>query len=422
MKINKGIFLPCFIAAMLLLPSASKLMGTGLLFLLFPIAIILLSIVEKQNLFKQMYKESIIAYASFFLLSIIGLILKLIGVLKNPQYGYGEFLVVISMIMMCFALKDQVNWERWYFDIMLYAGGLILVLYFVNTAIAHDMIPLWESGTSDIYYINMVAFLVMLVAAGQFAVTSVWEKNAEICASLMAQAAENDVSLFVLPEALLARDDHDADLSVKSAQLLEGEFLGRLRRESKRNMMTTILTIHVPSTPGRAWNMLVALQAGNIVARYAKLHLYDAFAIQESRRVDAGNEIAPLLEVEGMKVGLMICYDLRFPELALAQALQGAEILVLPAAWVRGPLKEHHWSTLLAARALDTTCYMVAAGECGNKNIGQSRIIDPFGVTIAAASEMPALIMAEVTPERVRQVRAQLPVLNNRRFAPPQLL
>ena len=248
----------------------------------------------------------------------------------------------------------------------------------------------------------------MLVAAGQFAVTSVWEKNAEICASLMAQAAENDVSLFVLPEALLARDDHDADLSVKSAQLLEGEFLGRLRRESKRNMMTTILTIHVPSTPGRAWNMLVAL--------------YDAFAIQESRRVDAGNEIAPLLEVEGMKVGLMTCYDLRFPELALAQALQGAEILVLPAAWVRGPLKEHHWSTLLAARALDTTCYMVAAGECGNKNIGQSRIIDPFGVTIAAASEMPALIMAEVTPERVRQVRAQLPVLNNRRFAPPQLL
>ena len=91
----------------------------------------------------------------------------------------------------------------------------------------------------------------MLVAAGQFAVTSVWEKNVEICASLMAQAAENDVSLFVLPEALLARDDHDADLSVKSAQLLEGEFLGRLRRESKRNMLTTILTIHVPSTPGR---------------------------------------------------------------------------------------------------------------------------------------------------------------------------
>ncbi|HCO8214537.1 TPA: hydrolase, partial [Escherichia fergusonii] len=115
-------------------------------------------------------------------------------------------------------------------------------------------------------------------------------------------------------------------------------------------------------------------------------------------------------------------YDLRFPELALAHALQGAEILVLPAAWVRGALKEHHWSTLLAARALDTTCYMVAAGECGTRNIGQSRIIDPFGVTLAAAAEIPALIIADISAERVRQVRAQLPVLANRRFAPPQLL
>ena len=71
---------------------------------------------------------------------------------------------------------------------------------------------------------------------------------------------------------------------------------------------------------------------------------------------------------------------------------------------------------------LDTTCYMIAAGECGNKNIGQSRIIDPLGVTISAAADVPTLIMAEITAERIRQVRAQLPVLCNRRFVPPQLL
>lgn len=122
-----------------------------------------------------------------------------------------------------------------------------------------------------------------------------------------------------------------------------------------------------------------------------------------------------------MNVGLMTCYDLRFPELALALALQGAEILVLPAAWVRGPLKEHHWATLLAARALDTTCYLVAAGECGNRNIGQSRIVDPQGVTIAAAGEAPQLICAEVSADRLSQTRAKLPVLRNRRFAPPRL-
>lgn len=75
--------------------------------------------------------------------------------------------------------------------------------------------------------------------------------------------------------------------------------------------------------PGRAVNTLVALREGRIIAHYGKLHLYDAFNMQESARVDAGHEIAPLIDVDGMKVGLMTCYDLRFPELALSLALQG---------------------------------------------------------------------------------------------------
>ncbi len=186
-------------------------------------------------------------------------------------------------------------------------------------------------------------------------------------------------------------------------------------------MMTTILTIHVPSTPGRAWNMLVALQAGNIVARYAKLHLYDAFAIQESRRVDAGNEIAPLLEVEGMKVGLMTCYDLRFPELALAQALQGAEILVIPAAWVRGPLK-----SITGQRCLPLVRWIPPVIWWRRGSAEQKYRSKPDYRSLwrhhCGSVRNACTIMAEVTPERVRQVRAQLPVLNNRRFAPPQLL
>lgn len=262
----------------------------------------------------------------------------------------------------------------------------------------------------------------MYVAVGQFAVTPDWNENAEKCVSLMHQAKQKGASLLVLPEALLARDDGDPDLSVKSAQTLEGAFLKRLLAESVGNTLTTILTVHIPSSPGRAVNTLMAIREGAIVASYAKLHLYDAFSVQESRLVDPGSVIPPLIEVEGFKIGLMTCYDIRFPELALNLALQGAEVLVLPAAWVKGPLKEHHWATLLAARALDTTCYVVAAGECGNKNIGQSRVVDPLGVTVAAAAETPALLLTEIISARIALARQQLPVLRNRRFAPPQLM
>ncbi|MEE9685723.1 deaminated glutathione amidase [Lelliottia amnigena] len=262
----------------------------------------------------------------------------------------------------------------------------------------------------------------MIVAVGQFAVTADWHENARLCVELMAQSARQGAAMLVLPEALLARDDNDPDLSVKSAQPLDGGFLTLLLAESKSNRLTTILTVHVPTIQGRAENTLVVLREGKIIAHYAKLHLYDAFNVQESRLVDPGNQVPPLIEIDGIRFGLMTCYDLRFPEMALSLAIAGADALVLPAAWVKGPLKEHHWATLLTARALDTTCYVVASGECGNKNIGQSRVVDPLGVTIAAAGESPALLMAEIDRERIALARRQLPVLRNRRFAPPQLL
>lgn len=261
----------------------------------------------------------------------------------------------------------------------------------------------------------------MLVAAGQFRVTPDWETNARTCVEMMQQAALQGARLLVLPEALLARDDNDPDLSVTSAQSLTGGFLRLLLAESRNNDLATALTIHVPTTEGRAANTLVVLRCGEIVAQYQKLHLYDAFNVQESRRVDAGEILPPLVEVDGVKVGLMTCYDLRFPEMALALALRGAQVLVLPTAWVRGPLKEHHWSTLLAARALDATCYVVAAGECGNKNIGQSRIVDPLGVTLAGAGNDKQLIFSDISAEHLQQVRQKLPVLQHRRFAPPQI-
>ncbi|MGB7801049.1 deaminated glutathione amidase [Buttiauxella sp.] len=262
----------------------------------------------------------------------------------------------------------------------------------------------------------------MKVAVGQFAVSKDWQENVQTCLGFMEQANNAAANLLVLPEALLARDDNDPDLSVKSAQTVHEAYIEPLCEQSRHNQLTTILTLHIKTTAGRAANTLLAIRGGEVIARYQKLHLYDAFNVQESRLVDAGESLPPLIDVAGFKVGLMTCYDVRFPEMALSLALAGAEVLVLPAAWLRGPNKEMHWSTLLAARALDTTCYVVAAGECGNKNIGHSQVVDPLGVVVAAANKRKALIYAELESQHLDEVRAMLPVLKNRRFVSPQLM
>lgn len=261
----------------------------------------------------------------------------------------------------------------------------------------------------------------MKVAAGQFAVRREWQENAAICIGLMMDAAREGARLLVLPEAVLARDNSDPDWGVRSAQPLDGPFVSQLLAASRQNTLTTILTLHVPDGEGRVFNVLIAISNGQIIARYNKLHLYDAFAMQESRNVSAGDELPPLLDIDGIRVGLMTCYDLRFPEMARRLVLDGASLLVLPAAWVRGPHKEMHWDVLVTARALENTCYVVAVGECGPRNIGNSLVVDPLGMAIARAAEVPALLTAEVDPQRIAAVRQALPVLENRHFCRPEL-
>ena len=259
------------------------------------------------------------------------------------------------------------------------------------------------------------------VAAGQFAVGPRWEENVQACLDLMARAAAGGAHLLVLPEGILARDAEDPDLPSKAAQPLDGPFVTRLREASRGSSLTLITTVHVPAGDGRAWNTLVVLRDGELLAQYRKLHLYDAFLDRESEHVTPGDEVPPLVEVAGLKVGLMTCYDVRFPELARRLVLDGADVLVLPAAWVRGPLKEMHWEVLVTARALENTAYVVAVGECGLRNIGCSMVVDPLGVAIARAAEGPALCFADLDPDRLAYARAALPVLKNRRFTRPEL-
>lgn len=261
----------------------------------------------------------------------------------------------------------------------------------------------------------------MRVALGQFAVSREWQQNASTCVDLMAKATTANADLLVLPEGILARDIADPDIVQRSAQALDGPFMQQLLAANAGSNLTVMTCIHVPAMDGLIWNIQIAIRNGKLITQYKKLHLYDAFAVKESENVMPGNTVPELIEVAGFKIGLMTCYDVRFPELARHLALDGAQVLVLPAAWVKGPLKEEHWELMVKARALENTCYVVAVGECGERNIGKSMVIDPLGVAIVSAAEGPSLMFAEIEQSRLNYAREILPVLANRRFKKPEL-
>ena len=261
----------------------------------------------------------------------------------------------------------------------------------------------------------------MKVALGQFAVSKEWQENADTCVRLMQEAKAGGADLLVLPEGILARDITDPKIVLKTAQPLDGPFMTQLLEASRGSELTVMMCVHVPTGGDRVHNNLVGIRNGAIVSQYLKLHLYDAFNAKESTNVQPGDEIPSLIELCGLKLGVMTCYDLRFPELARRHAVDGADVLILPAAWVKGLGKEAHWEVLVTARALENTCYMVAVGECGERNIGASMVVDPLGVAIVRAGEAPTLIFCDIDPERIKHARAVLPVLANRRFARPEL-
>jgi predicted amidohydrolase len=256
----------------------------------------------------------------------------------------------------------------------------------------------------------------MRIAVGQLAASEDWRRNLDTCTALIEQAGAGGADLLVLPEGVLARFTDDFSRLRTAAQPLTGPFVTALTAATAGGAMTVVAGVHEPAPDGRAYNTLVALRDGRQVAAYRKLHLYDAFGSAESDNVVPADGPLVTLDVAGLTVGLMTCYDVRFPELARLLTLAGAQVLVLPAAWVKGPHKERHWELMLAARALENTVYVVGAGECGPRNIGHSMVVDPLGVVVARLGEAPGLLWADADPARVADARNRLPVLANRRF------
>lgn len=260
----------------------------------------------------------------------------------------------------------------------------------------------------------------MKIAVGQMNVAADREKNLATVLEFAKQSIAAGARLLVLPEGIIARDPDDSGFAAANAEPIDGYFVNRLRGISAEFGIALACSVHVKSD-GLVKNVFLAIDGGEIVNSYEKLHPFDAFKSKESDSVTPGETEPEVFELDGVKFGGIICYDVRFPELSISLALRGAEVILCPAAWVAGPLKEQHWAAVVTARALDTTSYVIGCGEISKRNVGRSLVVDPLGVTIAGAGVTPTVFTVEVSPAVVAKARMTLPVLENRRFAVAKL-
>lgn len=171
-----------------------------------------------------------------------------------------------------------------------------------------------------------------------------------------------------------------------------------------------------PADRLRPYNTAVVTDSlGRRRASYRKTHLYDAIGERESNRMTAGSEPAPVVETPFCRLGVAICYDLRFPEVARRLALEGAELILYPSAWVAGPQKVEQWRTLLAARAIENECFVAGLSRTGDGRCGNSLVVGPLGETLATAGTEERLLTCAIDTSEIASARARMPVFEHRR-------
>jgi predicted amidohydrolase len=261
------------------------------------------------------------------------------------------------------------------------------------------------------------------IAVAQFAPGDDEAKNLDTIRRLAEEAASRGALLVVFPEySSYFTPDLGPDWP-EHAQTLHGPFvraLAEIAAELGIHLVAGMIEL-VPGETDRVANTLVAVDAaGEVVAHYRKMHLYDAFGMRESDRIVAGNlwadDAAPTFAWGGFTVGLQTCYDVRFPEVTRRLVDAGADLVLLPSEWVRGPLKEHHWRTLVTARAIENTVYVAAADHAPPIGAGNSMVVDPMGVELVTVGEATDVGVAWISHGRVVEVRHLNPALKLRRF------
>src|SRR2546421_1368165 len=264
----------------------------------------------------------------------------------------------------------------------------------------------------------------MRVGAVQLTSTEDIDRNLATADRLVRQVAARGAELVALPEkwSVLGTGEHLR----AGAQPLDGQAISWARDVARELGIDLIAGSIVEQVPGQEKTSNTSVHVGSdgaVKAIYRKLHMFDVevdgMLYAESEHEEAGDEVVVSDLADGTKLGMSVCYDVRFPELYRLLAVRGAEIVSIPSAFTLATTRDH-WEVLLRARAIENQCFVVAPNQIGEhpggyRSGGRSMIIDPWGVVLACASDIETAIVAELDLDRLGEVRSRLPALTHRR-------
>jgi predicted amidohydrolase len=269
-----------------------------------------------------------------------------------------------------------------------------------------------------------------LVALVQMKSSERKHENLKLSLDFVKEAARKKASLICFPEFQMAfspRSQSVKELTKIAETIDKSNFVLTLRESARLNRINIIATLYEKNTKNssrttinqfdnRVYDTAVIINSnGTVYSVYRKLHLYDALGFRESAKMIAGNTIEKPVKTSAGNIGLMICYDIRFPEVSRILAISGADVLAVPSAWVHGIMKEEHWQTILKARAIENGSYVVAPDQVGHIFSGRSMVVDPFGIVILDMGNREGMEVIEIDKSRIQKARESLPLLKSRR-------
>ncbi|NOL59333.1 carbon-nitrogen hydrolase family protein [Ferroplasma acidiphilum] len=226
-------------------------------------------------------------------------------------------------------------------------------------------------------------------------------------------AAANSADLIVFPEYYMFYSQYK-DAIIRNAEVLNGNYIKRIKEISRTNKIGIITGIN-EVYDHNYYDTAVYVNDGELLNYYRKSHLYDAFGYRESDIYTYGNGPFKISKIGNINFGMLICYDIRFPEVFRNYSLNDADMVILISAWFAGPIKEEQWLSLVSTRALENTTYLATSNMIGGGFTGITTFTDPIGAIINRAAEDEDIIYSIIDTDRISTVRKKMPVLKQRR-------